>query len=174
MPGSLEQNGVAERRNHTLMEMKRSMMGRSNLPEYLWGEAIKTTTYILNRVPSKSVLKTLFELWTDRKPRLNHFTVWGFPTEVKIYDPSLKKTDSRTTRCYFIGYPSHSKGYKFYCSTRGTRVVESQVTKFLELEVDNSIPSQSNERVEPMDVISLPLLVSNVNLDVGAFDSGIQ
>ena len=58
--------------------------------------------------------------------------------------------------------------------TRGTRVVESQVAKFLELDVANSIPSQSDERVEPMDVIYLPLLVSNVNLDVGAFDSGIQ
>ena len=41
MPGSAEQNGVAERRNHTLMAMKRSMMSRSNFPEYLWGEAIK-------------------------------------------------------------------------------------------------------------------------------------
>ena len=118
--------------------------------------------------------KTPFELWTDRKPSLNHFKVWGCPTEVKIYDPSLKKTDSRTTRCYFIGYPSHSKGYKFYCSTRGTRIVESQVAKFLELDVADSIPSQSNERVEPMDVISLRLPVSDINLDVGAFDSGIQ
>ena len=149
-------------------------MGRSNLPEYLWGEAIKTATYILNRVPSKSVPKTPFELWIDRKPSLNHFKVWGCPAEVKIYDPSLKKTDSRTTRCYFIGYPSHSKGYKFYCSTRGTRIVESQVAKFLELDVADSIPSQSNERVEPMDVISLRLPVSDINLDVGAFDSRIQ
>ncbi|RVW72952.1 Retrovirus-related Pol polyprotein from transposon TNT 1-94 [Vitis vinifera] len=99
---------------------------------------------------------------------------YTMPAEVKIYDPSLKKTDSRTTRCYFIGYPSHSKGYKFYCSTRGTRIVESQVAKFLELDVADSMPSQSNERVEPMDVISLRLPVSDINLDVGAFDSGIQ
>ncbi|RVW51318.1 Retrovirus-related Pol polyprotein from transposon TNT 1-94 [Vitis vinifera] len=160
---------LQERRNRTLMEMKKSLMGRSNLPEYLWGEAIKTATYILNRVPSKSVPKTPFELWTDRKPSLNHFKVWGCPTEVKIYDPSLKKTDLRTTRCYFIGYPSHSKGYKFYCSTCGTRIVESQVAKFLELDVVDSIPSQSNERV-----ISLRLPVSDANLDVGAFDYGIQ
>ena len=85
---------------------------------------------------------------------------------MKIYDPSLKKIDLRTTRCYFIRYPNHSKGYKFYCSTCGTRVVESQVAKFLELDVADSIPSQSNERLEPMDVISLPLPVSDVNLDV--------
>ena len=35
MPGSPEQNGMAERWNRTLMEMKKSMMSRSNLPEYL-------------------------------------------------------------------------------------------------------------------------------------------
>ena len=40
------------------------------------------------------------------------------------------------------------------------------MAKFLELDVAHSIPSQSNERLEPMDVISLPLPVSDVNLDV--------
>ena len=73
--GSLEQNGVAERRNRTLKDMMRSMVSRSNLPEYLWGEAIKISNYILNRVPSKSVPKTPFELWTGRKPSLTHFRV---------------------------------------------------------------------------------------------------
>ena len=118
--------------------------------------------------------KTPFELWTGRKPSLNHFKVWGCPTGVKIYDLYLKKTDSRTTRCYFIRYPSHSKGYRFYCSTHGTRVVESKVEKFLKLDVAEGIRSQSNERVEPMDVIYLPLLALNVNPDVRSFDYGIQ
>ena len=109
MPSSPEHNGVVERHNRTLLEMKKSIMSRSNLPKYLWGETIKTTTYILNRVPSKLVPKTPFELWTGRKPSLNHFKVWGCLVKVKIYDPSLKKIDSITTRCYFIRYPSHSK-----------------------------------------------------------------
>lgn len=55
MPGSPEQNGVVERRNRTLQDMMRSMMSRTNLPVYLWGEAIKTALYISNRVPSKFV-----------------------------------------------------------------------------------------------------------------------
>ena len=55
MPGSPEQNGVAERRNRTLMEMVRSMISRTNLPGFLWGEALKTALYILNRVPTKAV-----------------------------------------------------------------------------------------------------------------------
>lgn len=63
MPGTPEQNGVAERRNRTLMDMVRCMLCNSSLPEFLWGEALKTAAYILNQVPSKSVLKTPYELW---------------------------------------------------------------------------------------------------------------
>jgi len=33
--------------------------------------------YLLNRVPSKAVQKTPFELWTGRKPSLRHLYVWG-------------------------------------------------------------------------------------------------
>ena len=68
-----EQNGMDERRNRTLKDMTRSMVSRSNLQEYLWEEAIKTVLYILNRVPSKSASKTLFELWTSKKSSLNYF-----------------------------------------------------------------------------------------------------
>ena len=58
MLGTPQQNGVAERRNRTLMEMVRSMMSYSSVPISLWGEALKTVMYILNRVPSKAVPKT--------------------------------------------------------------------------------------------------------------------
>lgn len=51
MPGTPQQNGVAERRNHTLMDMVRCMLSHSALPEFLWGDSLKTATYILNHVP---------------------------------------------------------------------------------------------------------------------------
>ena len=75
MPGSPEQNGVAERRNRTLMDMMRSMISRTNLPEFLWGEALKIALYLLNRVPTKATHLTPFELWVGRKPSLNHLKV---------------------------------------------------------------------------------------------------
>ena len=64
MFGSPQQNGIAERRNRTLLDMVRFMLVNSSLPELLWGEALKNTTYILNQVPSKYVPKTLYELWS--------------------------------------------------------------------------------------------------------------
>jgi hypothetical protein len=69
------------------MDMVRSMLSYSNLPLGLWMEALKTTMHILNKVPSKLVAKTLYELWTDRKPTLNYFHIWGCPAEARIFNP---------------------------------------------------------------------------------------
>jgi hypothetical protein len=68
-------NGVAERRNQTLMEMVRSMISHTSLPLNLWGEALKTAAYILNWVPTKTANKTPYELWTGRKPSLQYFRI---------------------------------------------------------------------------------------------------
>jgi hypothetical protein len=75
MPDDHQQNGVAERRNRTLMDMVRSMLSYSTLPISLWMEALKTAVHILNRVPSKSVPKRLYKLWTGKKFTLNYLHV---------------------------------------------------------------------------------------------------
>ncbi|XP_072064284.1 uncharacterized protein [Arachis hypogaea] len=109
MPGTPDQNGVAERRNRTLLDMVRSMLSNSNLPLSLWSEALKTAAYILNRVPTNAVSKTPFELWKGWKPSLNHIRIWGCPAEVRIYNPQERKLDPRTISAYFIGYAEKSK-----------------------------------------------------------------
>jgi len=48
VPGSPDQNGVAERRNRTLLDMVRSMRSNVKLPQFLWIDALKTAAYILN------------------------------------------------------------------------------------------------------------------------------
>ena len=57
-----QQNGVAERRNRTLLDMVRSMMAQANLPISFWRDALLTVAYVLNRVPSNSVPSTPYEL----------------------------------------------------------------------------------------------------------------
>ncbi|XP_059294564.1 uncharacterized protein LOC132047552 [Lycium ferocissimum] len=96
MPGSPDQNGVAERRNRTLLDMVHSMLSSSKLPKSLWIDALKTTV---------------------------------------------------------------SKGYRFYCPSNNTRIVESRNAKFLENDLisgsdhfqnTNSVrdqPSTSRERL---------------------------
>ncbi|RVW18326.1 Retrovirus-related Pol polyprotein from transposon TNT 1-94 [Vitis vinifera] len=135
MPGSPDQNGVAERRNRTLLDMVRSMLSSSKLPKFLWTEALKTAVYILNRVPTKAIPKTPFELLKGWKPSLRHMRVWGCSFEVRIYNPQKKKLDPRTISGYFIGYAEKSKGYRFYCPSHSTRIVESRNAKFLEYDL---------------------------------------
>ena len=132
MPSSPNQNGVAERRNRTLMDMVRSMRSNTKLPQFLWTETLKTAVYILNRVPTKVISKTPFESFKGWKPSLRHIRVWGCPSEVRIYNPQEKKLDPRTISGYFIGYAERSKGYRFYCPSHSIRIVESRNAKFLE------------------------------------------
>jgi hypothetical protein len=131
-PSEPQQNGVAERRNRTLMDMVRSMLSYSTLPINLWMEALKTAIHILNRVPSKSVPKTPYELWAGRKPTLNYLHVWGCPAEAKVFNPNIGKLDPKTVSCHFIGYPEKSKGYRFYCPNGYTKFVETRHAVFLE------------------------------------------
>jgi transposase InsO family protein len=62
--GTPQQNGVAERRNRTLLEMVRAIMSYATLHMSFWRYALETSTQLLNLVPSKNVSKILAELWT--------------------------------------------------------------------------------------------------------------
>jgi hypothetical protein len=101
----------------------------------LWMEALKTTVHILNQVPSKSVPKTPYEMWTDRKPTLNYLHVWGCPAEAKLFNPSIGKLDPKTVSCYFIDYPDKLKGFRFYCPDRYIKIMKTRHAIFLEDEV---------------------------------------
>jgi hypothetical protein len=62
--------------------------------------------------------------------------VWGCPAEAKVFNPSIGKLDSKTVNYHFIGYAERSKGYRFYCPHRHTKIVETRHAVFLE---DNMI-----------------------------------
>ncbi|RVW30282.1 Retrovirus-related Pol polyprotein from transposon TNT 1-94 [Vitis vinifera] len=170
MPGSPDQNGVAERRNRTLLDMVRSMLSSSKLPKFLWTEALKTAVYILNRVPTKVVPKTPFELLKGWKPSLRHMRVWGCSSEVRIYNPQEKKLDPRTISGYFIGYAEKSKGDQFRNIVSDIDHTESQPsTSSDRLFIVHNTPQvqtgveRTIDEVQP--VIEVPQVVDNIPVD---------
>ena len=95
--------------------MVRSMMNDSELPKSFWGYALETAVYLLNRVPSKSVDATLYEIWYGKKPILSYLRIWGCPTYVKRIESD--KLEAKSDKYLFMGYPKETRGYYFYNPT---------------------------------------------------------
>ena len=121
-PGTPQLNGVAERRNRTLLDKVRSMLSYTDLPISLWGYALQTAAYIINRCPSKSTSTTPYEIWRGRKPSLRHMRIWGCPAYVKKTKVD-NKLETRSLIARFIGYPEDSMGYLFYLHNDQTIIV---------------------------------------------------
>ena len=114
---------------------------------------MKTIVHILKRVPIIVVPKTPYELWVGRKPILNHLHVQGCLSEVKIFNPQIKKLDSKTISCYFISYLKRSKGFRFHCHDQGPKIVEFINAVFLENEAFNGRTEPKN----PFDGVATPI-----------------
>ncbi|KAJ4744919.1 Transposon Ty1-NL2 Gag-Pol polyprotein [Rhynchospora pubera] len=144
-PGTPQWNGVSERRNRTLLDMVRSMMSQTNLPMSFWGYAIETAAFTLNRVPSKSVEKTPYELWFGSKPSMMFLKIWGCEAYVKrlVSDKLGPKSD----KCHFVGYPKETKGYYFYNRVEN-KIVVARHAEFLEKEFISRRSSGSNVVIE--------------------------
>jgi len=109
-------------------------MARNNPLISFWGDALLTASYILNRVPGKSVTTTSYELWHGRKPSLDHIRPWGLACYV--HNPTYKhgKLGPRATKMVFIRCPTHSKGYVMYKKhpNGGMTKIESCNVNFVE------------------------------------------
>ena len=114
-PYTPQQNGVVERRNRTLMEMTRSILKAMKVPNYLWGEAVRHSTYIINRVPTRALKNmTPYESLRIKKPNLNHIRVFGCLAYAKIDSAMLKKLDDRSLVLVHLGTEPGSKAYRLY------------------------------------------------------------
>ncbi|CAO2836221.1 unnamed protein product [Amaranthus hypochondriacus] len=127
-----QQNGIAERKNRTILDMTRSILKERGLPKQFWAEVVAWTTYILNRCPTKSVKDmTPQEAWSGEKPNVEHFRVFGCIAYAQIPEAKRKKLDDRGEKCIFIGYSSQSKAYKLYNPISG-KLIESRDVIFSE------------------------------------------
>ena len=131
-PYSPQQNGVAERKNRSSTEMATCLLIDAGLPKRFWGEAVLTATYLQNRLPSRSISKTPYELWWGKKPDLQHLRVFGSEAFVHIPDSKRTKMDSKAKKLVFVGYSMEHKGYRFVDPETDVITV-SRDAKFIEL-----------------------------------------
>ncbi|KAG7550979.1 GAG-pre-integrase domain [Arabidopsis thaliana x Arabidopsis arenosa] len=127
-----QQNGIAERKNRTVMNMVRSMISARKVPKFLWHEAVNWTFYVLNRCPTVAVKEiTPQEAWNGIKPSVEHFRVWGSLAHVHIPVEKRGKLDDKSTTCIFLGFSEESKGYRLY-NPKTSKIMTSKDVVFEE------------------------------------------
>lgn len=131
-PYSPQQNGVVERRNRTLLEMTRSIMKHMNVPNYLWGEAVRHSTYLINRVATRSLKhQSPYECFKGKKPNVGHLRVFGCVCFAKRDTPHLKKLEDRSRELVHLGTEPGSKAYRLL-DPKNRKIVVSRDVKFIE------------------------------------------
>ena len=121
------------------------MMGRTHLPISLWGYALETVAFLLNRIPSKVVEKTPYELWTGKHPGLSFLKICS--CEAYIKRQASDKLASKSDKCLFVGYPNETKGYYFYIPSEN-KVFVARNGVFLEREFISKRVSGSKTSLE--------------------------
>ncbi|GKC57813.1 putative ribonuclease H-like domain-containing protein [Tanacetum coccineum] len=100
-----QQNGVAKRRNRTLIEAARTMLVDSKLPTTFWAEAFNTTGYVLNRVlVIKPHNKTPYELIRGRTPLIDFMKPFGCPVTILNTRDHLGKFDGKADEGFFVRF----------------------------------------------------------------------
>ncbi|GJR23942.1 putative ribonuclease H-like domain-containing protein [Tanacetum coccineum] len=126
------QNGIAERRNRTLIEAARTMLADSKLPTTFWTEAVSTACYVQNRVLIvKPHNKTPYELFRGFKPALSFMRPFNCHVTILNTLDSLGKFNGKSDEGFFFGYSLSSKAFRAY-NTRTKRVEENMHIGFLE------------------------------------------
>jgi hypothetical protein len=103
IPHTPQHNGVAERKNRTLVECARSMIKGKNLSNSFWVEAINTTVYLKNRSPTRCLDNvTPFKALYGSKPAIHNLKVFGCKDFSHIPKENRKKLDAKAIKCIFI------------------------------------------------------------------------
>ncbi|GKA62825.1 putative ribonuclease H-like domain-containing protein [Tanacetum coccineum] len=98
-----QQNGVAERKNRTLIEAARTMLADSKLPTTFWAEAVSTACYVQNRVlVVKPYFKTPYELFRGIKPAIGFMKPFGCHVTILNTLDKLGKFDGKSDEGFFV------------------------------------------------------------------------
>ncbi|GJR98548.1 retrotransposon protein, putative, ty1-copia subclass [Tanacetum coccineum] len=110
--GMLQQNGLAERMNITLMDKIRCLLIRSGLPNTFSAEATCMAAYLINRSPSTEIeKKTPIEMWSGHPSDYGMLRIFGY---VAYSHVKQGKLEPRAVKCVLLGYPEGVKGYRLY------------------------------------------------------------
>ena len=104
-PHTPEQNGVAARLNHTIIEKAPAMVAHMGLHKKYWAEVVNTALYIYNRVVSSALSFKMSpcQAWYDRTPDLSHLRVFGCLAYAHVVT-QCRKLDDKSQKLRHVGF----------------------------------------------------------------------
>jgi len=176
-PYTPEQNGVAKRKNRTIMEAVRAMLHDQSLPKFLWAEVANIAVYVQNRCPHQALgSMSPEEKFTGKKPDVSHLKNFGSPVYFHVPKEKRNKLGASGKKGIFVGYGENTKGYRIYVAGQREVIISHDVTfdedmalnKVINLptlrssqEADTREPKEKDDESmpdveEPMDPIDPP------------------
>jgi transposase InsO family protein len=115
-----QQNGVAERKNRTLIESTRTMLDEYKTSDRFWAEAINTACHAVNQLYLHQLLKkTPYELLTGNKPNVSYFRVFGSKCYVLLKRSKSSKFAPKVYESFMLGYDSNSHADRVFNKDSG-------------------------------------------------------
>jgi len=117
-PHSPQQNGVAERKNRTIVGEAQAMLHDQGLPLHLWAEACNTTVYLHNRSLHRILgMKTPEEAFSSKRPDVGNFGIFSSSVYFHVTKDARKKLESKTELGILVGYTDTPHNYWVYLPT---------------------------------------------------------
>ncbi|KAL8109516.1 hypothetical protein AgCh_025575 [Apium graveolens] len=114
-PYTPQQNGVMECRNRTVVEMAKICLKEMKLPSFMWGEAVRHSVYLLNKLPMRALSGiTPYEAWNEKKPQVGFIKVFGSISYMRIPSQKMSKLDDRSKPMVNLGKEPGTKAYRLY------------------------------------------------------------
>ena len=103
-PYNPQQNGIAEWKNRTIMEVARAMLHDQDFPMHLWAEAARTMVYVQNRTPHRVLKnKTPEEVFSGKKLEVIHLRIFSCTMYKHIPKKKRTKLDPSGKKGIFVG-----------------------------------------------------------------------
>jgi transposase InsO family protein len=140
VPYNPQKNGVAERKNRTIIEATKAMIHDQSLPMTLWVEACMPAVYVqnhsLHQIPKNIIPE---EAFTKVKPEIEHFKIFGCPVYLHVPKEKRSKLEPSGRKGTFVRYSESSKSYRIYIPSQRQIEVSRDVTFEEEVSFQKSI-----------------------------------
>jgi hypothetical protein len=123
----LQHNRVAELLNCHLLEWVHVILHHSQLPKFLWGEAIHFIVWLKNHTTTQALGKIIpFEQLYGSKPDLSGIPEWG--QCVWVHQDSGSKLDGCAAKARWIGFDTNSThAHRVYWQGKNSVSVECNI-----------------------------------------------